>query len=187
MNWYALTVKPQHEKSVAEQLAAKSLESYLPLYRARHRWSDRVKVVDVPLFSRYVFCRFDFENRLKVLQITSINKIVGFGAKPCPVDDRVIQDLRSVVGSGLPYSPWPFLKVGQRVRICAGRLEGTEGVLAREKSGFRVVINVDLLNSAVAVEVERDLVMPCKELFVPPLRRAAESEIDHGQRIARAG
>jgi transcription antitermination factor NusG len=173
MNWYALTVKPQHEKSVVSQLEAKSLESYLPLYRAKRRWTDRVKVVELPLFSRYVFCRFSFEERLKVLQITSINKIVGFGGQPYPVEDQVIQDLKLVVGSGLPCNPWPFVRVGQRVRVCQGPLEGTEGILVREKSGYRVVINVELLNRAVAVEVERDLVRPCNEIVVPLLSRAA--------------
>jgi len=173
MNWYALTVKPQHEKSVAEQLVAKEIESYLPLYRAKRRWSDRVKVIELPLFSRYVFSRFSFEHRLKVLEITSINKIVGFGGQPYPVDDQVIQDLKAVVGSGLPCNPWPFIRVGQRVRICEGPLAGTEGILVREKSGYRVVINVELLNRGVAVEVERDLVRPCKEVVLPPLYRSA--------------
>ena len=160
MNWYALTVKSQHEKAVAEQLQTRALESYLPLYRARRRWSDRVKTIDLPLFSRYVFCRFDFENRLKVLSISSIISIVGFGGKPCPIPDHEIETIQAVVGSGLPVSPWPFLRIGQRVRICEGALEGLEGILAREKTGYRVIVNVELLNRAVAVEIERDLVHP---------------------------
>jgi transcription antitermination factor NusG len=180
MNWYALTVKPQHEKAVAEQLEAKALESYVPLYRARRRWSDRTKVVELPLFSRYVFCRFGFEERLKVLQISSVNQIVGFGGHPCPIDDRVIHDLKTVVGSGLPCNPWPFIRAGQRVRICEGPLEGTEGILVREKSRYRVVVNVEILNRAVAVEVERDLVRPCKEAAVPPLPGAARSKTPDG-------
>ena len=167
MNWYALTVKPQHEKSVADQLEAKSLESYLPLYRAKRRWSDRVKVIELPLFPRYVFCRFDFENRMKILQIASINKIVGFGGQPYPIDDQIIHDLKTIVGSGLPCNPWPFLRVGQWVTVCEGPLKGTEGILVREKSGYRVVINVELLNRAVAVEVERDLVRPCNKVTLP--------------------
>jgi transcription antitermination factor NusG len=158
MNWYALTVKSQHEKAVDEQLQAKALESYLPLYRARRRWSDRIKTIDLPLFSRYVFCRFSFEDRLKVLQISSILSIVGFGGKPCPIPDHEIQRIQSVVGSGLPVSPWPFLNVGQRVRVCHGPLEGLEGILTRKKSGYRVIVNVELLNRAVAVDIEQDLV-----------------------------
>jgi transcription antitermination factor NusG len=70
-----------------------------------------------------------------------------------------------VVGSGLPFSPWPFIRVGERVRVRAGPLAGTEGILVREKSAYRVVINVDLLNRAVAVEVERDLIEPCKAII----------------------
>ena len=158
MNWYALTVKSQHEKAVAEQLQTRALESYLPLYRARRRWSDRVKTIDLPLFSRYVFCRFDFENRLKVLSISSIISIVGFGGKPGPIPDHEIETIQAVVGSGLPVSPWPFLRIGQLVRIWEGALEGLEGILAREKTGYRVTVNVELLNRAVAVEIERDLV-----------------------------
>src|ERR1035437_9420653 len=122
MNWYALTVKSQHEKAVDEQLQAKALESYLPLYRARRRWSDRIKTVDLPLFSRYVFCRFGFEDRLKVLQISSITSIVGFGGKPCPIPDHEIATIQSVVGSGLPYYPSALLRIGQRVRIRGGAL-----------------------------------------------------------------
>jgi transcription antitermination factor NusG len=181
MNWYALTVKPQHEKRVAEQLAVKELESFLPLYRAKRRWSDRVKVVELPLFSRYVFCKFDFDSRLKVLQIPSIHQIVGFGGQPYPVDDRIIHDLKAVVGSGLPCNPWPFLRAGQRVRICEGALDGMEGILVREKSACRVVINVELLNRAVAVEVERDVVRPCGEVTVPPRYRGTGRRAFHQQ------
>jgi transcription antitermination factor NusG len=158
MRWYALTVRPQHEKAVDDQLRAKALESYLPLYRARRRWSDRIQTVDLPLFSRYVFCRFNFEARLKVLQISSIVSIVGFGGKPCPIPDHDIETIQAVVGSGLPFSPWPFLRIGQRVRVTEGAMEGLEGILARKKSGYRVIVNMEMLNRAVAVEIEQDLV-----------------------------
>jgi transcription antitermination factor NusG len=158
MHWFALTVRPQHEKAVADQLQAKALEGYLPLYRARRQWSDRSKTIELPLFSRYVFCRFGFEHRLRVLRIPSVTSIVGFGGRPCPVADQEIATIRRMVGSGLPLSPWPFLRLGQRVRICRGALKDVEGILSREKSGFRVVVNVELLNRAIAVEIAREMV-----------------------------
>lgn len=161
VQWYALTVKPQHEKAVAEQLSTKGLESYLPLYRARRRWSDRVKTVNLPLFSMYVFSQFDWEDRVRVLQTCSVLSVVSFGGVPCPVEAHELDALRAIVGSGLPFSPWPFLRTGQRVRISGGPLRGVEGILAREKSECRVVVNMELLQRAVAVEVERDLVTPC--------------------------
>ena len=166
MPWFALTVKPQHEKTVAEQLRFKELESYLPLYCSRRRWSDRVKTIQLPLFSQYVFSQFDLGERVRVLQTAGVLSIVSFGGAPCPVETGQLEDLRAIVGSGLPYSPWPFLHAGQRVRICGGPLKGVEGILAREKSEHRVVVNMELLQRAVAVEVARDLVIPCPECRV---------------------
>jgi len=161
MFWYALTVKPQHEKAVDEQLRFKGLETYLPLYRSRRRWSDRVKTIDLPLFSQYVFSQFPLEDRVRVLQTASVLSIVSFAGAPCPVEPSQLEALRAIVGSGLSYSPWPFLHAGQRVQICGGPLRGLEGILVREKSDLRVVVNLELLQRAVAVEVERDLVHPC--------------------------
>ena len=158
--WYALTVKPQHERAVAEQLRSKSLEEYLPLYRARRRWSDRIATVELPLFPRYVFCRFSFAERLKVLQILSVRSIVSCCGKPCVIDHREIATIQAMTSSGQPICPWPLVRIGQRVRVCTGPLEGLEGILAREKSAYRVVVNMEILNRAVAVEVERDLIRP---------------------------
>ena len=158
--WYALMVKPQHEKAVAAQLEMKCLEAYLPLYRARHQWSDRIVAVELPLFPRYVFSRFTFEDRLKVLQILSVTSIVSFGGKPCPIDNREVETIRAMISSGRPIHPWPSVRIGQRVRICEGPLDGLEGILVREKSGYREVVNVELLNRGVAVEVERDSIKP---------------------------
>lgn len=160
VNWFALHVKPQHEKAVEQQLNARLLEGYSPYYSARRRWSDRVKIVQFPLFPRYVFCRFSFEERLKVLGIPSVISIVGFGGAPCPLSDAEIQSVKSMVASGLPLMPWPCLRIGERVRICHGPLSGLEGILTREKGGYRLVVTIELLQRAVAVEIERDLIEP---------------------------
>jgi transcription antitermination factor NusG len=165
--WYALTVKPRHERAVAEQLRSKSLEEYLPLYRSRRRWSDRIATVELPLFPRYVFCRFTFAERLKVLQILSVRSIVSCCGKPCAIDQGEIATIQAMTSSGQPIWPWPLAKIGQRVLVCAGPLEGLEGILAREKSAYRVVVNMEILNRAVAVEVERDLIRPAGPAPVP--------------------
>lgn len=155
-----MTVKPQHERAVAEQLKAKSLEGYVPFYSCRRRWSDRTKVIELPLFPRYVFCRFKFEDRSKILSILSVTSIVGFGGAPCPVSEADIETIKAMAGSGLPVAPSPPVYVGQRVRIVEGALSGLEGVLARDKGGCRVIVNMDLLQRGVAVDVHRDLIMP---------------------------
>jgi transcription antitermination factor NusG len=160
MNWFALTVKPQHERTVAEQLAGRTIENYAPNYRVKRHWSDRVKIIDRPLFPGYVFCRFRFDDRHKVLSLPSITSVVGFGGRPCPIADEEIDTVRSMVDSGLPILPWQYLAVGQRVRIRHGKLAGLEGILARDKAVDRVVINVEMLGRAVAVEIDRESLTP---------------------------
>jgi transcription antitermination factor NusG len=160
VNWFALHVKPRHERAVEEQLRARLLEGYSPYYLARRRWSDRVKAVEFPLFPRYVFCRFCFEDRLKVISLPSVVSIVGFGGSPCPIPDGDVEMVKSMVASGLPVMPWPSLRIGERVRVCHGPLSGLEGILTRQKAAYRVVVTVELLQRAVAVEVERDLIEP---------------------------
>jgi transcription antitermination factor NusG len=158
--WFALQVRALHEKIVALTLREKGHEEFLPLHRVRRRWSDRVKNVEVPLFPGYVFCRLDIERRLPILVTPGVLFLVGIGKTPCPIEDSEIAALQSVVRSGLPAEPWPFLRVGQRVRIEQGSLQGVEGILVNMKKPCRLVVSVTLLQRSVAVEIEQDWVSP---------------------------
>lgn len=156
--WFALTVKPNHEKTVASVLRSRALEEFLPLYRVRNRWSDRVKELQVPLFPSYVFCRFTFAQRMRVLTIPSVTCIVGFGGEPAPIPDGEIDAVQKLVASRLPLGPWPFLKVGQRVRIDHGALRDVEGILLQIKDSYRVVVSIEMLQRSVAVTIDRDMI-----------------------------
>lgn len=156
--WFAVTVKPHHEKTVSVVLRNKGLEEFLPLYRVRNRWSDRVKELHLPLFPSYVFCRFAFAHRLRVLTIPSVTGIVGFGGEPAPIPDDEIGAVQKLVVSGLPLGPWPFLKVGQHIRITRGALHDVEGILIQLKDSCRVVVSVELLQRSVAVTIDRDMI-----------------------------
>ncbi len=167
--WYALMVRHQHEIQTASALQYKNLETLVPTYRTRRRWSDRMKELDLPLFAGYVFCRFLYQERVQVLNTPGVAKIVGFGESLAPVDDREIADIRLVMQSKLPVCPWPYLKPGDRVRVAHGPLRGVEGRLLREKdckekNGLRLVINVELLQRSIAVELEPDMVVPVRVL-----------------------
>jgi len=156
--WFALTVKPNHEKAAAQSLECKGWEVFLPLYRARRRWSDRVKELELPLFAGYAFCRFVRPERAGVLATPGVTSVVGFGNRPAAIPEVEIESLRTMVGSGLALSPWPFLRVGERVRIEGGPLAGVEGTLTQVKDAWRVVVSVELLQRSVAAEVDREVV-----------------------------
>lgn len=161
-HWYALVVQPKHEKAVDEYLRRRGLAALCPTYQARKCWSDRIKVVDLPLFAGYVFACFSYAQRIVALGTVGVRSIVGFGSTPQPIPEAEIAALQSIRISGLPTRPWPYFQAGQRVRVVKGCLAGLEGILAREKDLFRVVVRVEMLMRSIAVEVERDSIAPVK-------------------------
>jgi len=169
--WFALLVKSQHEKSVACTLEGKGYEQFVPLYSVNRSWSDRLKQLTLPLFPGYVFCRFDVNYRLPILVTPGVLRVIGVGKVPLPVNDSEIEAIRSIVKSGLQAEPWPFLKVGQRVRIERGSLEGVEGILLAVKKPYRLIVSVTLLQRSVAVELDQDWATP----LAPSSRPASHS------------
>jgi transcription antitermination factor NusG len=158
--WFALQVKSRREHIVCSHLQAKGYECFLPQYKCKRRWSDRIKEVVLPLFAGYVFCRFDPENRLPIMVVPGVIVIVGAAKKPTPVDDSEISVIQTIAKSGLPCQPWPFLRVGARVRVDYGALQGIEGILSSFKSQQRIVVSVTLLQRSVALEVDRAWLSP---------------------------
>jgi transcription antitermination factor NusG len=165
--WFALRVKSRCEKVVANMAHNKGFDEYLPLYRCRHRWSDRVKEVEVPLFPGYVFCNLNPEHRLPLLTIPGVLYLVGVGKTPVPIDDNEILAIQVATRSGLPTEPWPFLQAGERVLLEGGPLAGFEGLLIETRKQHRVVVSVSLLMRSVAVEIERNWVRPLNGTCAP--------------------
>ena len=159
--WYALTVKHQHEVAARSALEFQGFEALAPTYRARRRWSDRVKEIDLPLFAGYVFCRFEFNQRIKVIDVPGVARVVEFGGAPAEISEVEIAAIRTVMDSKLPVRPWPYLKPGDRVRVERGPLRGVEGTLLREERDcLQLVIGIEMLQRSLAVEVEADMVTP---------------------------
>jgi transcription antitermination factor NusG len=158
--WYALTVKHQHEATARSALEFKGFEALAPTYRARRRWADRVKEINRPLFAGYVFCRFDFAERVKVIDTPGVAKVVEFGGAPAEISEGEIAAIRTVMDSNLSVHPWPYLKLGDRVRVERGPLRGVEGTLLREEGCLQLVIGIEMLQRSLAVEVEADMVTP---------------------------
>jgi transcription antitermination factor NusG len=130
------------------------------VYRCRRRWSDRQQEVEFPLFPGYLFCRLNPEHRLPLLTIPGVVHLVGVGKTPAPVEDAEIAAIQAAVHSGLKAEPWPFLEVGDQVRLESGPLTGLEGILVASDKQQRIVVSVTLLRRSVAVSIERDWVRP---------------------------
>jgi len=162
--WFALQVRTRQEAGVGEQLKGQGYERFLPFYKVRKRWSDRIKEMEAPLFPEYLFCRFNPHDRLPILKTPGVIQIVGFNNTPAAVDENEILSIQRLVASGVQHQPCPFLTVGDRVRISAGPLLGLEGLLTDIKGSHRLVLSVSLLQRSVAVEID--------SAFITPLARA---------------
>jgi transcription antitermination factor NusG len=165
--WFALQVRTRHEGCVADYLDGKGYEWFLPLYKCRKRWSDRIKEVETPLFPGYLFCRFDSQERLPILKTPGVIQIVGYNRSPIPVDETEICAIQTLVASGMPNRPWPFLHAGDNVQIQCGPLRGLQGVLVSFKGNCRLVLSLTLLQRSVAVEIDSAFVAAARPVARP--------------------
>jgi len=152
--WYAVYTKHQHEKTASDVLAGKGFEVFLPLFRTEHRWKDRTKVISLPLFPCYVFLRTSSDRKLEILRTPGVFWLVESAGRPCAIPDSEIEAVRRIMQSSAKVEPHPYLKCGDYVRVREGPLAGIEGVLTRVRNRCRVVLSVELLQKAIAVEVD---------------------------------
>lgn len=156
--WYAAYTCAQHEKRVREQLEYRSIEAFLPLYETVHRWKDRRVRLNLALFPGYVFVRLALRDRLQVLQVPGVARLVGFNGAPAALRDEEIEGVRACLAQGYFLKPHRYLDAGQQVRITHGPFQGLEGIVQRKKSGLRFIISLNLILRSVAVEIhEADL------------------------------
>jgi transcription antitermination factor NusG len=178
LQWYALQVHQRTEKLTAQLLDQKGYGLFLPTYVLKRRWSDRVKIFDRPLFPGYLFCKLDPRVRLPLLTTPGVVSVVGAGNQPIPIPDGEIDAVRRIVNSAAAVEPWPYLKSGERVTISDGPLRGVEGILASVKSCCRVIVSINLLQRSVAVEVDRQAVLPSTVAHYLPGRVVVASSRD---------
>ena len=180
--WYALHVWSRKESFVSQHLLGLGFECFLPTYKSQRQWSDRVKELEQPLFPGYLFCRLDFQNRRSLMMAPGVIQILGNGKTPLPVADAEIERIQTAVASEAPRQPWPYIEVGERVRVNYGSLHGLEGILINFKGNHRVVVSVTLLQRSVAVEVDQSWVTAVEK----PTHYAARQFGDRSVRVPLA-
>ena len=172
--WYAIYTRSRHEKLVAEQLAQKNIPTFLPLQVEVHRWQDRYKKVEMPLFRGYVFAQYDYEStvRTSILRTTGVVRIVGFGQEDAPVPGQQIETLRRLLEMRQLVHRHRSLQVGERVMVISGAMAGLEGILVCVKKQDRLVISIELIRQAVAVELSGYEVVPLSRVGATAARKS---------------
>ncbi len=154
--WFAVQVKPRHDKVAAELLEQRGIVSFLPLYTSKRRWSDRVQDVEVPLFPGYLFALLDPGRRAPLLCTPGVVRLIGVGNTPVQIAEEELAAIGVAVQSKSHCEPVTKVVVGDRVRIRSGPLKGQEGVLTHFKNKDRLVLSISLVERSIAVEIQGD-------------------------------
>jgi len=176
-SWYALQVWVRKEGLIANQLEGQGFECFLPKYKSVRQWSDRKKELEQPLFPGYLFCRFRYTERRPIVVTPGVLQVVGNGRSGIPVEDKEIEAIQFAVDSGVAAQPWPYLELGERVRVHTGKLTGLEGILVNFKGNHRVVLSVTLLQRSVALEIDLAWVGSLEKCRMAPERPATAQPV----------
>jgi transcription antitermination factor NusG len=154
--WFAVETRPRHEKKVSAGLGEKGIENFLPLFSEKHQWSDRRRIVDMPVFPRYVFVRIEsaMSARVPVLQTRGVMSFVGNRGLGTAIPCVQIETVRNIITQAVPFSLRAFLDVGQKVRIRGGSLEGVEGILMAINGDQSLIVSVELIRRSLAIRIE---------------------------------
>ena len=164
MNWYAVRTRSRHEKLVERQLRGYGVEVFAPVISQIRQWSDRRKVVELPLFAGYAFVRIatSHEQRDTVLRTQGVVELVGAQGQGTPIPAEQIEAVRAVIAGNMPFIEHVFLKVGQRVRVRGGALDGVEGILIANNGSRSLVISVEPIHRSLSIRIEGYQVEPVR-------------------------
>lgn len=152
--WYAVYTCANREKRVANQFAGRGVEHFLPQYESVRRWKDRKVRLHLPLFPGYLFVHLEVQERLHVLQVPGVVRLVGSNGSPTPLPEEDMNRVREFLGQGWRAEPHPYLVVGRRARVVRGPLAGMEGIVVRRKNRSRLVVSFDLIQRSLAIEID---------------------------------
>jgi transcription termination/antitermination protein NusG len=168
-SWYAIKTLSRQEKAAASRLTSIGVSLYLPLSSQLRQWSDRKKLVELPLFPGYVFVRMDLSQgtKLDVLKTPGVVGFVGNASGPLPIPETQIESVRTVIERGAECSPLPLRRAGDKVRVIRGPLAGIEGTLLKIGSDSQLVITIEMIQQSVAITISEQDLEPIESAPLP--------------------
>ena len=172
VGWFAVSTRSRQEKAVALRLDAARITNFLPLAKETRQWSDRKKVIEVPLFDGYIFVLIDplQKEKLAILNTPGVVRFIGNQKGPLLIPDAQIESLRTILAMRVEVEPHAYLNVGDRVRVVRGMLAGVEGTLIRSSSDTRIVVSIETIRRSISLEISSrdvELLSPHSEQALP--------------------
>jgi len=158
-SWYAIYTKPRHEKFIEKKLIEKGIEAYTPKIKINRKWSDRIKIIEEPVFKNYCFAKFYLRDKLKILSCDGVIDLVHFNSYYIPIEESIINSFKILFENNIKLDPCPYLKEGDKVVVKRGPLKGLEGyIIEKRNRNSTIVISVDAICASVKCVVDIDFV-----------------------------
>ncbi|MGH9316981.1 MAG: transcription termination/antitermination NusG family protein [Thermoanaerobaculia bacterium] len=158
--WWVAHVRSRQEKALARYLLPLQVPFYLPLREKRSRRSGRTFTSYLPLFRGYLFLRGSGRERHAALRSNLIVRVLDVPDQA--LLNRELGELRALQRMGASLVPYAPLAAGDVVRVADGPFQGYSGVVVRGAARPRLVVSISVLRKAVAVEFERDVLVPAR-------------------------
>lgn len=154
--WYVLRTRSRYEKKTFEALLNLGISAYLPIKKTKKQWSDRLKVVEEPLFSGYLFIQFHEKDRYSILNLPGVVKFVSFAGNYATVRSSQIQAIKTMLLNENTIEVVDTeLYSGQKIRITSGIFKGIEAVLVHHNGKGKLMLKVDAIGQGVLLEIGR--------------------------------
>jgi transcriptional antiterminator RfaH len=158
--WYAVHTRYQHESQVERLVGMKGFETFLPTFNSVHQWKDRKKQIMEALFPGYLFLANLGTRKLQVVTTPGVCSIVSVAGSPAPIPGEEIESIRLAVASPYRVERHSYLREGDSVCVQHGPLAGVKGIFVRQGKSARLVLTIEMLGRAAAVEIDESYITP---------------------------
>lgn len=162
MPWHALYVNSRAEKKIGDTLLAKNMEAYVPLIKTMRQWSDRKKLVEIPLMNGYVFVNISQQEQDQVLQTRGVVSFVKSEGKVAVIRTLEIDRLKQLVKLGYQLEAGTISKTykeGDKVKITSGSLKGIEGYVLESRGATEIDVVLESIGQCIRVKLPKELVL----------------------------
>lgn len=168
--WIAVYTKSRHEKVVIQNLENINIEAYCPIFKERRQWSDRKRWVEFPLFRSYVFAKIELKNSVYILQTMGVHHIIKFQGNISIIPDEIIQNIKSMIDGGFTVEQVEYFVKGDEVIVVDGPLKGMDGIVVKIKNENKLVLKIEVIQQAIAVQIHPGYLKPKKKHVNPILQ-----------------
>lgn len=167
--WHAIYVKSRTEKKVGESLSQKGIESYVPIVKVMRQWSDRKKMIELPLLNGYVFVHIDKNGQDIIMQTKGIVNYVKSEGKIAVIRNSEIESLKQLVVLGYNIESSAIDKIyveGDKVKISSGALKGIEGYVVEAEENKLIEIVLESIGQCIKVKLPKELLLAVEKLKI---------------------